>query len=151
MRLITILLFSLLATSAYAAQELHLQDGTIIRGDLISFTNGVYTFNSPALGTIKIPEDRVISLNQSAKNTPRSSPNNQANLQQIQSEMLGDAETMQLLQSLQNDPDVIAIMNDPEIMQAIQNGDFKSLENNPQLQKIMEKSQVKAINEKYSN
>jgi hypothetical protein len=134
-----------------SAQELHLKDGTVIRGELVSFINGTYTFSSQGLGTIQIPAAQVTGLTNGNQTTSRSPQPNPAELQQIQNQMLNDPETMQLLESLQNDPDFLALMEDPEIMHAIQSGDFKSLENNPKLQKIMEKPQVNAIKQKYGN
>ncbi len=142
---ITLLLLSPLC----GAQELHLKDGTIIKGTLVSFERGIYTFSSTTLGEVKIQESHVAAI---TSNTPQTShPSTQANIQQLQTEMMGDAATMQLIQSLQNDPDVQAIINDPEIMNSLKSGDFKSLENNPKLKKLMEKSQVKDIKKKYGN
>lgn len=154
MRLLSLIpfIFALLLSSAGAAQELHLQDGTVIQGTLVSFDRGVYTFSSQTLGEIKIEESQVVAL--TSTTAPRLTPHvsdNQPQLEQLQAEMLGDAEVMHLIESLQNDPDVLAIMQDPAIMEAIQRGDFNSLENNPKLQKLMEKSQVKTIKKKYGN
>ena len=139
----------LLLSTLCGAQELHLKDGTIIKGTLLSFDRGIYTFSSTTLGKVQIQESHVSTI---TSNTPQPTrPNNQATIQQLQTEMLGDAATMQLIQSLQNDPDVQAIINDPAIMDALKNGDFQSLENNPKLKKLMEKSQVKDIKKKYGN
>lgn len=153
MRLITVLLliFAILIPSMACAQELRLHDGTVIQGNLISFNDGVYTFSSQGLGTMLIPASKVAVLSNESQAASPSQEVNQAKFQQIQSQLMADPEVMQLLEALQNDPDILAILADPEIMQAVQNRDFKGLENNPKLQKVMEKSQFKAIKQKYEN
>ncbi len=150
MRLITQLtmIFSIsLGVTICQAQELHLRDGTILKGKLLSYSNGNYVISSQTLGTVTIAESQVVTINQG--------PSGKGNiadpvaLQQLQTEMLADQEVMQLLESLQNDPDVLNILQDPEIMDAIQRGDFDSLNGNQKLQKLLEKSQVKTIKKKY--
>jgi len=147
MRLITKLIIALILLTATCAtaQELHLKDGTILKGTLLSFDQGVYTFSSSALGTMNIPASKVSALTTGEGQSPAINPQN---MQTLQEQMMGDNEIMALIESLQNDPDFLAIMQDPEIITAIQNGDYKGLETNPKMMKLMEKSQVKAIKRK---
>ncbi len=59
--------------------------------------------------------------------------------------IMQDQTSMDLIRSLQNDPDMQALLNDPAIVRAVQAGDYGALLNNPALLKLLEKPQVKAI------
>jgi hypothetical protein len=62
--------------------------------------------------------------------------------------MLSDAEIMNAIRSLQNDPDVQKVLQDPEIMKAIRIGDIGTLMRNPKFMKLLDKQSIRDINNK---
>ena len=68
-------------------------------------------------------------------------------IQQVQQRLAQDPDAMKAIMSLQNDPQIQAILNDPAIMQAIEKGDYtslldndkiKALESNPQVNQVLQ-------------
>ena len=62
--------------------------------------------------------------------------------------MLSDPEIMDLLLSLQNDPDLIKILQDPAIMRAVSSGNISALESNPAFMKLMNNKKIQQIEQK---
>lgn len=135
----------LLGSAVLAAEsvELALQDGTVVHGTLNSFIDGVYTINSNTLGTLRIEAAKVKGIR--SEGIQDSSPEA---LQSLQNKMAGDAAVMDLVKSLQQDPDFQAILGDKEIQRAISAGDLSTLEHNQKLLKLMNKSTVQEIAQK---
>lgn len=61
----------LLLASSYShadnARQIELTDGSIISGEIISFTDGIYTIRSTSLGTLEIEEARIVSIHLQTK------------------------------------------------------------------------------------
>lgn len=68
-----------------------------------------------------------------------------AQVEQLQERMVNDPEMMELIISLQSDPDMQAILSDPAIAAKIRAGDLDSLANDPRMIKLMQKNQVKDL------
>ena len=47
---------------ANTPKEITLRDGSVIRGELLSFQNGIYTIQTQNLGRLQIPETNVINI-----------------------------------------------------------------------------------------
>lgn len=71
-----------------------------------------------------------------------------AQVQGLQERMQNDPGIMALIISLQNDPEMQALLSDPAVVAAVQSGDFNALTSNPKVQKLLEKPQVKEIEQK---
>ncbi|MDR3629650.1 MAG: hypothetical protein P4L42_04875 [Desulfocapsaceae bacterium] len=71
-----------------------------------------------------------------------------AQIQAIQERMLKDSEIMALVLSLQNDPDMQALLNDSAIMTDLQAGRLDRLINDPRFLKVLTKPQVKAVEQR---
>lgn len=144
---LVILLFLLLllqnTAAASARMELALVDGTVVHGTLNSFENGIYTINTDTLGILRIEAAKVKNIR--SGDISDSSPDT---LQSLQKRMLGDAAVMDLVKSLQQDPDFQAILTDKEILRAITAGDLSSLENNQKLRNLINNSTVQEIGQK---
>src|SRR5574341_1365277 len=73
---ITAILYVLIAlsTSSFAAEvrEIELNDGSIVTGEVVSLSNGVYTIRAASLGTITIEESKVRSIRQKGAAAPSS-------------------------------------------------------------------------------
>ncbi len=68
--------------------------------------------------------------------------------QALQQKMMSDPEIMNMIQSLQNDPDFQQILQDPEIMKAVSSGDINALMANPKFTRILDKKTVHDIGTK---
>jgi len=68
-----------------------------------------------------------------------------AQVQALQERILNDPGIMALLLSLQNDPDMQALLNDPAVAASLQAGDLTSLASDPRVVKLLGKPQVKEM------
>ncbi|MBF0318750.1 MAG: hypothetical protein HQL01_02940 [Nitrospirae bacterium] len=130
-------------------REFHLNDGSVITGEIISYTNGVYTVKSAALGTITINGAKVHSI--TSKGGPTSAGSGRDTASQVkglQQKMMSDEEIMKLVLALKDDQEIQKVLQDPEIIKAINsnnlqklmaNTKFLSLLNNPKVQEIERK------------
>ena len=138
--------------SAGQLSKIELVDGGIILGEIISHSHGNYIVRSNSLGTVKINESqiRVIRLT-SGSSTEKEITNSQSvspDIQNLQTSMMNNKEVMGLVMSLQNDPEMQALLKDPEIMAAVQSGDISSLMSNPKFMKLLNNAKIREIREK---
>ena len=130
-------------------QQIVLQDGSLVNAEVLSMKNGVYTLKSPALGqfTVNARQIRTIqAIRGTISNAKTPVPADaQIDMEQIQSTLLANGDTVKIIMGLQNDPTVRAILADRDIMAAIQRGDYTSLANNPKIKKLMGKAEIKQI------
>jgi hypothetical protein len=138
------LVFVLVSRSAFAGglREIELRDGSIITGNVVSLSNGIYTIKSESLGTIKIEESKVNVIRQ------KSSSQGAGEAKSLQNKMMNDQEIMGMVQSLQNDPEFKKIMEDPEIIKAVSEGNVAALMANPKFMKLLNNSTVQEIQKK---
>jgi hypothetical protein len=146
----TIILVVLLSVSAGSAKaemrEIELNDGSVIAGDIISLSDGIYTVRSASLGTLRIEASRISAIRAPGATTLQN--NSSSQVDSLRNEMLSDAEIMNAIRTLQNDPDVQKILQDPEIMKAIRIGDIGALMTNPKFMKLLDKQSIRDINNK---
>jgi len=125
------------------AQEMELTDGSVISGEILSLNGGTYILRSESLGTLSIPQSKVRAIRSlSSANTrtqSRSSSHNPApgQIQDMQQMMTGNTDIMNMIHSLQNDPELQRILEDPILMEAVRSGDITALEANPQFRKLL--------------
>ena len=137
------LLSFVLLGQAFAGQTMtfELLDGSIITGEIISFSDGTFILESESLGTIRIEEARIRAI-LSGKKTG-GVPGDK--VQALQEKMMGNEEIFAMILSLQNDPEFRAILRDPEIMNAISSGDINTLLSNQNFLKLLENSTIQDI------
>ena len=147
-----ILVFLALAASVTVAnaaetRQIELNDGSMITGEVVSLSGGIYTVRSSTLGTLRIEESKIRVIR-----SPGSAASRDAGRQvkSFEDSMLGDREIMDLIRALQNDPDLQKILQDPEIMKAVQTGDIVTLMRNPEFMKLLNKQAVQDIEKKLS-
>lgn len=142
------------AAGALAAPTIELKDGSRIQGDIQGIENGVYTINSASIGTVHVAQSNIArivysdSAPKAAASSEKSTAQNDAlsqQVQQLQSSLAKDPQTLQSIMSLQSDPQIQAVLNDPAIAKAIQDGDYTSLMNNPKIQALENNAHVKQL------
>lgn len=148
--IIVLLLFSLFAGPVYSATpRFELNDGTVITGTIIEFSNGVYVVKTASLGTVRVNQQDIRNIVYGDPGQPPAGDSvagiSQAQIEAMQKSMAQDAGLMSLIQALQNDPDMQAILADPEITRAVAAGDFAALINNKKILQLMENPKIKEI------
>ncbi len=123
---------------------IELSDGSVISGRIISFENGVYTVASPSLGRLRLKDSEILSIrsnpgsSRAMQSTPQMPDADQAgqSFSGIERRIVGDPKVFSLVMSLQQDPQILAILNDPAIMRAIAARDVEALRNNPKIREL---------------
>lgn len=147
--LILILFGLILGISSVRASELReieLTDGSVISGEIVSLSKGVYTVRSGALGTIQIRESKIRTIRTKGPGGEDTADQ----LKSVQQKMMGDADIMSMVRSLQSDPDFQEILKDPEVIKAVQAGDITALMANPKFMNLLNKQSVQQIKDKLS-
>jgi hypothetical protein len=139
-------------STAGELKEIVLQDGSIISGEVMSLNKSIYTIKSDALGTIKIEETKIRSIQEktlptsvdiSARPTATT-----GEIKSLEEKMMSDKEIMNLILTLQNDPDFKKLMEDPKIMQAVNAGDVATLTSDARFMKLLNNKTVQEIQKK---
>ena len=148
---IFLLIFMTLPVAVHAGelQEIVLIDGSVIVGELVPLTNGIYTIKTATLGDLKVEDARVETIrNKSGRMEGSVEASIQQEIMAIQQKMIADESIIQLILALQNDPDFQDILQDESIMKAISSGDFNALMTNPKIVKLRNNSSVQEIKRK---
>jgi hypothetical protein len=66
-------------------------------------------------------------------------------VRQLQERMLSDKEIMALIQDLQSDPEMQALLSDQSVLNAVKAGDVSALTRNPRFMRLLENARVKDI------
>lgn len=131
---------------------IELNDGSVLTGEIVSLSSGIYTIRTESLGTLKIEEHRVRSMRmkEAAEKSGSGQGANRVSgeVKSLQDRMMSDTEIMDMIRTLQNDPEFQKILEDPEVMKAVQAGDVTSLMANPKFMKLIENPTVKEIKKK---
>jgi hypothetical protein len=143
--LVVILLLTAHSAPAAETREIEMSDGSVVTGEVLSLSKGIYTIKSDSLGTIKIDESKVRVIRPRGSGTSQSSG---GDVRSLQNKMMNDQEIMSMIQSLQNDPEFKKLLEDPDIMQAVSAGDISALMANPKFTKLLNNSTVQDIQKK---
>ena len=142
----------ILVTLASFAQgeQILLSDGSRIQGKILSMENGTYTVQTESMGVIRLSQQQIQSISahgasQNDATTSGGAGVGQSTIQSIQSSMTSNPGIMSMIMSLQNDPDMQAVLNDPEVMAAINSFDLEKLKNHPKIIKLMQNRQIQNI------
>ncbi len=133
-----------------ANSEIHLKDGSIISGEIMSFDGKIYRIKSKSLGLIELNDTKIDLIRSNAENSSSNlnQPNpgvGQSNVMAIQQQLMSNPDIMQLITSLQNDPQVQSMLSDPKLMQAVMAGDTNALMNNPEFKALMNSPAIQNI------
>ena len=131
---------------------IELKDGSVLTGELVSLSGGIYTVKSDSLGIIKLQESKVRAIRSQApanSAAPGSAVSGTgAEVRSLQEKMMSDKEVMSMIQSLQDDAEFKKLLEDPETMKAVQSGDMAALMANPQFMKLLNNPKVQDIEKK---
>lgn len=148
--MLAVVMIGMIATGTPAAEvkEIELTDGSIITGEVLSLSSGVYTIRTGSLGTLNIDETRVRSIRpQSSSSQPRQ-PGQAAEIRSLQDKMLSNAEVMAMIESLKDDPQFRKALEDPEVLKAVESGNIASLMSNPKFLQLLQNPTVQDIQQK---
>jgi hypothetical protein len=147
---LSVLLFMVVGSaSAGQMQEIELSDGSVVTGEVLSLSHGVYTIKSGVLGTIKLEKSKVKVIRPQSASRGDAAPNTVSNeMQTLQGRMMSDQEVMGLILSLQNDPEFRKILADPDILKAVNAGDVAALTANPRFLQLLNNPTVREIQKK---
>jgi len=134
--------------TAGEVSEFALTDGSTIRGEIVSYSNGVYTIESGSLGKVKIDEAkvRVIRVKSDSSSTQEfSSASLSSEAQALQQLMLSDDQLLNNVLSLQDDLEVQAILQDPALVGAVSSGNIDALISNPKFMQLLLNPKIQAL------
>jgi hypothetical protein len=128
-------------------KEIELSDGSVITGEVLSLSSGVYTIRTGSLGTLKIDDAKVRAIRPQGMSSFR--PSGQiSETRALQDKMMNDQDVMGMIQSLKDDPQFTKVLEDPEIMNAVNSGDVAALMANPKFIQLLHNPAVRDIQQK---
>lgn len=130
------------------SSRIELQDGSVISGEVVGFSEGHYLIQSPTLGQISVDQSQIRSVQPG--NADPSSSGYASEIQSLQQQMIGDPEIINMLTALQNDPEVQAALADPEFMRLVTSGNLGALQSNPRFQRLINNPSLRAIRDHMS-
>ena len=133
--------------SAAPAQDIELIDGSIVRAEVVSLSNGTYKLRSDSLGDVQIPAAKIKSISTygHSSTVTSSAPVGTAHIDSVRKSIVEDPNAMAKIETLQNDPLVKDILNDEATMRALNAGDLNTLMNDPKIKALMEHSTVRDL------
>jgi len=140
---------------------LELDDGSLVVGEVLSLSNGVYSVRSSTVGTVRIDAAhiRTIRLDGAADGSARVSGPAAggdrseasrfiADIGAMQQRLAAEPGLMDLVMGLQNDPQLRQALADPQLMALIAAGDLNALRANPGVRALMNHPSIRAILER---
>ncbi len=161
-----LLALSVAALSPAFAEDLKritLKDGSVIRGELISFDKGLYTVKTENLGQLLLSEANVVSVvNESlapqaqavpqAPNVPQqaaASGGFSSQVSAVQNQIMSNPQTMQAIAMMAEDPEIMAMMSDPAFVQqltaALSGNNLEGVAKDPRVLKLMANPKMQAL------
>jgi hypothetical protein len=149
----TALLLAFSLQNAFAGEQriIELVDGSVLTGEVVSMSNGIYTIKSNDLGTLKIEDLKIKSIkSKDLVESPanKSDTETKDRLSGLQKKMLSDPEIMGRILSLKDDPKFKAVLQDPDVMTAIKTGNIAALLSNPNFMQLLDDPRVKELEKK---
>lgn len=139
--------------SADAGRVIELSDGSRISGDIVDYSNGTYTIESESLGRLLLDDAQIRSIRSGFPGSEPAeglhstlpAPAGLTQLEQIRHRIMSNPDVLAQVMSLQQDPDLLAILNDPQIMQAVMSGQIDVLQNHPKIDQLQNNPTVQSI------
>lgn len=139
-----------------------LDDGSVIVGEPLGLTDGVFRIRTQTLGDIDIEVTRIRRMQQAGADAAAdgnaagadafgATGNNAApagyasQIQALQQSMVSDTGIMESIMALQQDPELRQAMQDPELMGLITSGNVEALRNHEAFGRLMNHPGIRAI------
>ena len=150
--IIFFIFLQMLTAVAYGEQvsRIELTDGSIINGEIVSFSNGFYVINTTTFGQIKV-EAAKISKIESAKSLSSNSPINstgqpinlgQSQIDAYKEKLMSDPENLAIVTRLATDPQIQEMAKDPQILDAAKSGDIQALLKNEKFMNMVNSAEM---------
>ncbi|KPK38543.1 MAG: hypothetical protein AMJ69_08150 [Gammaproteobacteria bacterium SG8_47] len=158
LRYVIVLLLAFSAVQVVFAgepKEIHLKDGAVIKGTVQAFDGERYTVQTDTLGTLHVHESHIAAIvvpsalaSLKGQHSDQGAVYSPGDLAAMQQRLLRDEELRAMIESLQANPQIQAIIDDPQLMQAIYSGDLTTLQQDPRIQSLMNDPTVQRIQSK---
>lgn len=137
--------------------RVELKDGSVLTGDLVGYSGGIYTLRSPTLGEIRLEESQVLSVRPGATGDPagadaagglgglRLPPDLAGQVQATQQRLISDPAVFGMIMALQNDPAIRAVLSDPAFLSLITSGNLQAIQGSPGFQELLQNPGLRAI------
>lgn len=138
---LSLLLIFSQTVSAESLKNFYLTNGTVISGELISYSGSTYTIRLPDQPeAMTIPESYIqrIESNTGAVTPAPTATTKTPNIVEFQNTILSDPSLMQEILSLLDDQEIMNALSDPELMDAAMSQDLDAIGRNPAIGKMME-------------
>lgn len=140
-----------------------LDDGSVIRAEIISFQDRKYTLRSDSLGVFSIDAariEKVLRYKTDQSSAPlaaasfgsgqaaqfsSSSEMFQANIEETKAMLMKDPEAMRVVASMASDPNFRELLDDPAVVAALKSGDMATLLKNPRFLAIMQDPKMQEL------
>ena len=142
-------------------QVITLKDGSQIKGELAGINNGVYTVKTPIIGDIHVAASDVSSITNGnvpvadlpantalPVSTPGTAPNIDQQIAASQQKLMSNPQSMEVLQEMAQDPEIMQALSDPALVQAVTTHDYAAVQNDPAIQKLMSNPKMQALLQK---
>lgn len=131
----------------YGAQtsRLELTDGSVIKAEIVSLKDGIYTLNAGALGEIKVEASKIKKIEISNQDANPDDNLIKAKTEQLKQQVANNPETAKIIAGLATDPQFQEIVKDPEIVNAAKSEDIKALMSNKKFMNLLNHPKVKEI------
>ncbi len=151
--ILSLALLTALAGPSFAenAKTITLQDGSTIKGNVVSMDNGFYTVETPSMGEVRIADSDIASI---AAGEGSDQPEMQSNIaatpefQSVQEKVISNPDIMGDIQNLMQDPEIMAVISEPGFIAAVQSGNTTELQSDPRLQRLIENPKIQLLIEK---
>ncbi len=142
-----------------------LKDGSVIKGELVSFENGTYKIKTANLGDLELAEANVVSVaNESMAMPVQQAPqaaqglipqagagtgNFSSQVSAMQNQIMANPDSMQAIAAMAEDPEIMGLLSDPAFVQqltaAMSGQNVEAVANDPRIQKLMNNPKMRAL------
>ena len=133
------------SSRAESAKIIVLNDGSKIKGEIVSFQDGVYRIKT-SFGLIKVSDSNIANIaseGQSFGLEKRQQANPQVNYYKQQ--VLGDPALMVGIEDMTQDSEIMKLLSDQNLLDEIMSQDFQKLQNNPKFRSLINNPKMKKL------
>ena len=141
---------------AQSTDVIKLNDGSVLKGQVLELKDNVYTIQTSNLGAVKIPQENVLSI--AKPGDPPATENHQpttsgpsalqSQVQSMQNNILSNPEIMEDVKKLLENPQVMSILSDKGFVNDVLTYDQKKIESNQKTQELFNNPEIQALIEK---